>query len=227
MPTVMITGANRGIGLEFTRQYAADGWTVIATCRNPIGVGELATLEGDIQVHGLNVTDPIQLERLGRDLDGMAIDLLINNAGIYGERINGFEGLDEAGWLECFRINTIAPLNVSRTFLPHVAKAKGKIVTLGSILGSVAEAGPNSASYPYRTSKAAVNMVTNVFAQEVEDQEVTVLVVHPGWVQTDMGGENAAVTPKDSVAGLRKQIAEKTLKDTGSFFAFDGRDLPW
>ena len=232
MPSVLITGANRGIGLEFTRQYAAEGWTVIATCRNPIGVGpigvgELATIDGDIQVHGLDVANGAQLERLGADLAGVDIDLLINNAGIYGERINGPAGLDEAEWLECFRINSIAPLNVARTFLPNVARTKGKIATISSVLGSIAEAGPHSASYPYRTSKAAVNMVMHVFAQEVADQGVTVLMFHPGWVQTDMGGADAAITTAQSVTGLRDVIAAKGMAETGGFYAFDGRDIPW
>ncbi len=227
MPTVFITGANRGIGLEFARQYAAEGWTVIATCRNPIGVGELAAIKGDIQVHGLDVGHDGQLERLGSELAGTSIDVLINNAGVYGERNASSVNIDKDDWIRSFQINTIAPLSVARVFLPHVTRAKGAMVTLSSVLGSITESSPNSASYAYRTSKTAVNMVMHVFAQEVRETGVTVLMVHPGWVRTDMGGAQAAVTPAQSVEGLRAVIAQKSLADTGKFFAFDGREIPW
>lgn len=228
MPTVLITGANRGIGLEFARQYAGDGWTVIATCRNPIGVGELATIPGDVQVHGLDVTDHRQVERLAGELRGTPIDLLINNAGVYGDRRVGFRDLDYDDWTRTLQVNLLAPMKVAECFLDHVAASElKKIANLSSALGSIAESSPNSASFGYRTSKAALNMAMHVFAEEVRIRHVTVLMLHPGWVRTDMGGAEATVAPADSVTGLRAVIAEKGLADSGRFFAYDGREIPW
>lgn len=228
MPTVLVTGANRGLGLEFARQYAADAWTVIATCRNPIGVGALATLPGDIQVHGLDVTDFRQVDRLAGELSGTAIDLLINNAGFYGDRNASFDGLDYADWEKTFRVNTMSPLKVATAFLPHVAAARGgKIATLSSVLGSITESSPNSASYAYRTTKAAVNMAMHLFAGEVRGQGVTAILLHPGWVRTDMGGAQAAIDAVTSVGGLRRVIGGAGLAESGRFFAYDGREIPW
>ena len=228
MPTIFITGANRGIGLELTRQYAADGWTVIATCRNPLAPGELATISGDIQVHGLDVTDHRQVDRLAADLDGTAIDLLMNNAGVYGDRNSSFENLDYADWQKAFSVNTMAPLKVSGAFLPHVQASKGRMIaTISSVLASIEESSPNSASYAYRTSKAAVNMVMHVFAEEVRPSGVAVILLHPGWVQTDMGGDKAAVDAKTSVTGIRKVLNGAGMDESGRLFAYDGREIPW
>ena len=228
MPTVLITGANRGIGLEFARQYAADGWTVIATCRNPIGVGELATIPGDIQVHGLDVMDFRQVERLAADLKGTKIDLLINNAGVYGARNTSHRGIDYADWERNFRINTMAPVKVAEAFLGHVAASKGRMIAnLSSVLSSIAESSPNSASYAYRTSKAALNMAMHVFADEVRSQGVAVILLHPGWVRTDMGGPNAAIDATTAVAGMRKVLGAAGMAESGRLFAYDGREIPW
>ncbi|MEQ9555837.1 MAG: SDR family oxidoreductase [Rhodospirillales bacterium] len=228
MPTVFITGANRGIGLEMARQYGADGWTVVATCRNPIAPGELATIPGDIRVHGLDVADHRQVERLAGDMADTKIDLLINNAGVYGDRNTGHQDIDFADWDQAFRINTMAPLKVSGAFLPLVAaNGGGMIATVSSVLSSIAESSPNSASYAYRTSKAAVNMTMHVFAEEVRAQNVAVILLHPGWVQTDMGGAGAAIDAKTSVTGIRKVLAGAGMAESGRLFAYDGREIPW
>jgi len=228
MPTVFITGANRGIGLEMARQYGADGWTVVATCRNPIAPGELATIPGDIRVHGLDVADHRQVERLAGDMADTKIDLLINNAGVYGDRNTGHQDIDFADWDQAFRINTMAPLKVAGAFLPLVAaNGGGMIATVSSVLSSIAESSPNSASYAYRTSKAAVNMAMHVFAEEVRAQNVAVVLLHPGWVQTDMGGAGAAIDAKTSVTGIRKVLAGAGMAESGRLFAYDGREIPW
>ncbi|MCF3629348.1 SDR family oxidoreductase [Thalassospiraceae bacterium LMO-SO8] len=228
MPTVFITGANRGIGLEMARQYGADGWTVIATCRNPIGPGQLAQIPGDIRVHGLDVADHRQVDRLAEELAGTKIDLLINNAGVYGDRNSSHQDIDYADWEQAFRINTMAPLKVSGAFLPLVAAGGGgMIATVSSVLSSIAESSPNSASYAYRTSKAAVNMAMHVFAEEVRDRNVAVILLHPGWVQTDMGGAGAAIDTKTSVTGIRKVLAGAGMAESGRLFAYDGREIPW
>ncbi len=228
MPTVFITGANRGIGLEMARQYGADGWTVVATCRNPIAPGELATIPGDIRVHGLDVADHRQVDRLAGEMAGTKIDLLINNAGVYGDRNYGYQDIDYADWEQSFRINTMAPLKVAGAFLPLVAaKGGGMIATVSSVLSSIAESSPNSASYAYRTSKAAVNMAMHVFAEEVRAQNVAVVLLHPGWVQTDMGGAEAAIDARTSVTGIRKVLADAGMAESGRLFAYDGREIPW
>ena len=228
MPTVFITGANRGIGLEMARQYGADGWTVVATCRNPIAPGDLATIQGDIRVHGLDVADHRQVERLAGEMAGTKIDLLINNAGVYGDRNTGHQGIDYADWEQSFRINTMAPLKVAGAFLPLVAAGGGgMIATVSSVLSSIAESSPNSASYAYRTSKAAVNMAMHVFAEEVRDRNVAVILLHPGWVRTDMGGPNAAIDAATSAQGIRKVLAGSGMAESGRLFAYDGREIPW
>lgn len=228
MPTVFITGANRGIGLEMARQYGADGWTVIATCRNPIGPGELARIAGDIRVHGLDVADHRQVDRLAEELAGTKIDLLINNAGVYGDRNYSYQDIDYADWETSFRINTMAPLKVAGSFLPLVAAGGGgMIATVSSVLASIAESSPNSASYAYRTSKAAVNMAMHVFAEEVRPQNVAVVLLHPGWVQTEMGGADAAIDAETSVTGIRKVLAGAGMAESGRLFAYDGREIPW
>ncbi|PIW27025.1 MAG: short-chain dehydrogenase [Rhodospirillales bacterium CG15_BIG_FIL_POST_REV_8_21_14_020_66_15] len=228
MPTVFITGANRGIGLELARQYAHDGWTVIATCRNTLSPGPIATISGDIRVYGLDVTDFRQVDRLAAELAQTPIDLLINNAGVYGDRNYGHDGIDYADWEQSFRVNTLAPLKIASTFLPHVAAGEGRMIaTVSSVLASIAESSPNSASYAYRTSKAALNMAMHVFAEEVRPQGVTVILLHPGWVRTDMGGAGAAIDAETSAAGIRRVLNGAGMAESGRFFAYDGREIPW
>ncbi len=228
MSTVLITGANRGIGLELTRQYADAGWTVIATCRKPIAPGELATLPGDIQVHGLDVTDHRQVARLADELSATAIDLLINNAGVYGERNSAHQGIDYTDWEQAFRVNAMAPVKVVECFLPHLRAGSGKMIaTVSSVLASIAESSPNSASYAYRTSKCAVNMAMHVLAGELRPDGIAVILLHPGWVRTDMGGADAAIDARTSVSGIRKLLDGAGLAESGRLFAYDGREIPW
>lgn len=227
MPTVFITGANRGIGLEFARQYGADGWTVIATCRNPFAPGELATISGDIQVHGLDVTVHEQVDHLARDLDGTAIDVLINNAGIIGPRGLSASTMDYDAWEQVLRTNTLAPLKVAAAFAPHVqAGREKKLITISSMMGSIAH-NSGGGDYIYRSSKAAVNQVMRSFAGSPEGRGLIVVNFHPGWVQTDMGGPSAAIDTVTSVSGLRKAIAGLTKKDNGGFFNYDGTPIEW
>ena len=227
MPTVFITGANRGIGLEFARQYGTDGWTVIATCRNPITPGQLATIPGDIQVHGLDVNVHEQVNRLGQDLDDTAIDVLINNAGIFGPRGMSAENMDYIKWEQVLRTNTLSPLKVATTFAKNLAAGQQKkLVTISSMMGSITQ-GNRGSDYIYRSSKAAVNMVMRNFSADAPGQNLIVANFHPGWVQTDMGGSGAAITPTESVIGLRKCIAGLTKEDTGKYFNYDGNPIAW
>ncbi len=163
MPTVLITGANRGLGLEFAKQYAADGWSVIATCRNPIGVGELAQIEGDIAVYGLDVNNPPSLDRFVADLDGRAIDVLINNAGVYGPKGITAKDVTVEDWMPVMQTNMMAPLFLARALLENVSKGDRKlIVNISSIAGHR----PAPCFAAYGTAKAALSFLTLELAQE-------------------------------------------------------------
>lgn len=226
MPTVVITGANRGIGLEFARQYAADGWTVLATVRDPSQPGGLSDMAG-VELFALSADDPASIAAFGAALAGRSIDLLINNAGIMGPDLprQSKDGIDVDGWLLAMKVNALAPILVAQALKPHLA-AGAKVATVSSQLGSITE---NEAGgmYAYRASKAAINMGNRSLAADWRDDNITCLVLHPGWVQTDMGGPKAPVTPPNSVAGMRRVIAAATPTDSGAFFAFDGRRIPW
>jgi NAD(P)-dependent dehydrogenase (short-subunit alcohol dehydrogenase family) len=227
MPTVMITGANRGLGLEFTKQYAADGWTVIATCRDPFAPGELATIEGDIQVHGLEVANHPQVDKLANDLRGTAIDVLLNNAGMFGPRGVVAESVDFAAWEEVQRVNVFAPLKIATAFAGHVAASdEKKIVCISSIMASI-ECTTAGSEYIYRSTKTALNMAMRVFANDPASQGATIAMFHPGWVQTDMGGTGADIDAVTSITNLRRSIAGLTSADSGKFFNYDGTSLPW
>ena len=223
MATVLVTGANRGLGLEFARQYAADGWTVIACCRKPGEAKELKKLAGPVEVEALDVGDDAQIAALSKRLKGRAIDVLINNAGIYGPR----SGTNTAAWLEVFRVNSIAPLHLSHALADNVAQSEQKrIVSISSGMGSIG--GNDSASdYVYRSSKAALNMAMKGLSNELKDRGVIVAVLSPGWVKTDMGGRGAPLEAADSIASLRRVIAGLKRKDSGSFFSHDGKPVPW
>jgi NAD(P)-dependent dehydrogenase (short-subunit alcohol dehydrogenase family) len=224
MGNLLLTGANRGIGLEFARQYAADGWRVIATCRDPARAEALRQVKGKVDIHALDVTDFAAVERLGKELHGETIDLLIANAGIYGPRGPSIDRIDGAAWSEVFRVNSMAPLAVAAAFRRQLARGEGKTaIAISSRMGSVAA--NEGGNYIYRSSKAALNMVWNCFAKEHPD--LIAVVLHPGWVRTDMGGDSAPVAPTDSAAGMRKVIAGLKKADSGRFFDYTGEALPW
>jgi NAD(P)-dependent dehydrogenase (short-subunit alcohol dehydrogenase family) len=225
MPTVLLTGASRGLGLEFTRQYARDDWRVIATCRDPRKAEALRGVAGKVEIHQLDAADFAAVRRLADELGDVAVDVLIANAGIYGPRDMTVDTVDAAGWGEVFRVNTMAPLALAGAFRAHVARSgERKAVAITSRLGSIG-ANDDGGLYAYRSSKAALNAVWRSFA--LDNKELIAAVLHPGWVRTDMGGASAPVLPEDSVAGLRRVIAGLTQKNSGAFFGFDGEKLPW
>jgi len=225
MPTILITGANRGIGLELARSFAKDGWRVHACCRDPEGANELRAVDGTVVVHRLDVTDGAMVAALARELDGEAIDILFNNAGVYGPR-TGFGETDYEAWEPVFSINVFAPLRLAECFVGHVARSERKLIlNMSSVMGSIAEGG--GGSYIYRSSKAALNMMTKTLSVDLAGQGIAVVAFHPGWVQTDMGGSHATVDVRDSVKGLRQIVAGLSTEDNGGFFAYDGRKLPW
>ncbi len=230
MPSVLITGANRGIGLAFARSFAADGWRVRACCRDPDRAEDLAALSADragaVTLHRLDVTDGPGIASLSRELADKAIDVLVNNAGVMGPR-TGFGEMDYDGWLPVFETNTLAPMRMAEGFVEQVAKSGRKlIVNISSIMGSIAE-NTGGGAIIYRSSKAALNMVAKSLSVELAPRGITVIVFHPGWVGTDMGGPDAAVTPGESVEGMRTVIARVTPNDSGRFFKFDGHEIQW
>jgi NAD(P)-dependent dehydrogenase (short-subunit alcohol dehydrogenase family) len=226
MPSVFITGCNRGIGLEFAHQFAAAGWRVHAACRQPASASALNSVAGEVRVHALDIADDGQIAAVAAVLGNEPLDLLINNAGIM-RRNDGLGSTDVGAWLDLFRVNSIAPLRLAEALLPALERGARKlIVSITSKMGSIADNG-SGGSYAYRSSKAALNMAMKSLAVDLQPRGFTVVVFHPGWVKTDMGGAGATVAPKDSVAGMRAKIAALTPADNGGFFNFDGKKLPW
>jgi NAD(P)-dependent dehydrogenase (short-subunit alcohol dehydrogenase family) len=231
MPSTLITGANRGIGLEFARQYLGDGWQVYAACRNPNSASELrrlANASGDkLRILALNVTEPASIKAAAAELDGQTIDLLLNNAGVGGARGQTIGNIDYGAWARILDANTMGPMRVSEAFVDHVARSKRKlIVTLTSGMGSIAD-NTSGGSVSYRSSKAAVNMVMRSLAIDLAPGGVTCVVVNPGWVRTDMGGPHATMTPAESVTRLRQLIETLGPAQSGKFFNYDGREYLW
>lgn len=223
---VLITGANRGIGLEFTKQYAQDGWLVLACCRNPqqaTALQALAKTYANIQLFSLDVADFAQVDALAHQLKNQKIDVLINNAGVYPDSSSG----DADAWLEAFKINSIAPFKIATAFTPHIANSKlKKLATLSSKMGSMDD-NTSGGSYVYRSSKAAVNMVMKSLSIDLKPLGIAVVTLHPGWVLTDMGGTNALIDTQTSVSGLRQVIQSLSLSNSGQFIAYDGKVINW
>ncbi len=231
MPSVFVTGSSRGLGLEFVRQYAADGWNVIATCRTPAKAKDLKSIadgsDGRVTLHKLDVSDFDQVDALAKTLKGTPIDLLINNAGLGAGFGPGLDNVDDDAWARILRVNTMAVLKVAAAFVPNLELGKQKkLITISSGLGSIAN-NTWGGMYIYRSSKAGANAVTRSLAMDLKDKGIIAAAVHPGWVKTDMGGEGADITPDVSIAGMRKVIAGLTMKKTGSFFSYKGESVPW
>ena len=224
MTTIMITGASRGLGLEFARQFYNEECRVIATCRNPKNANELNAI-GDIDVHSLDVTDDKSVANLADKLRGENIDILINNAGVIGQR-DGFGRLDYDIWAETMDTNVFGPMRVAEAFRDNVMNSEKKqMIFITSRMGSITEAVPNA--YVYRSSKAALNMAVKCLSAELGEQGLIAVLFHPGHVQTDMGGQAAPVTPQKSIEGMKNQIVALTRDDNGRFLSYDGRQIPW
>ena len=227
MPTVLVTGAGRGIGLEFARQYAGDGWAVIATIRDAAKGAALAAFGRNVEVHLLDVTDRGAIARLAKELAGRAIDVLICNAGIYGDKAKQeFGAVDWTEWEAVLRTNLMAPMALAESFVEHVGASERKlIVMMTSQMGSTAEAW--GGSYIYRTSKAALNNIARTMSGDLQPRGITVIAIDPGWVKTEMGGPNAQITPEHSVGHMRKLFAKAGRRQTGQYLRYDGATHPW
>lgn len=232
MATTLITGANRGIGLEYVRQYAQDGWQVIACCRQPAKAEDLNPLASQypdhIRIYALDVADHQQIDQLSRSLANETIDLLINNAGVYPPSDDGgFGSIDYTAWAHTFQINTMAPLKMAEAFINQISNSNLKtIATITSKMGSIAD-NQRGGSYIYRSSKAAVNIVAKSLAIDLKPRGIISVLLHPGWVKTEMGGPDALISTEQSVTGMRRVLRGMTLADSGKFFAYDGQTIPW
>lgn len=227
--TVLITGANRGIGLEFARQYAEAGWQVVATCRNPDEASALrdsaGASEGRMRILALDVVDTPSVAAAAKAIADQPIDLLINNAGRMSGDSNRLETLDLDELAATLQTNTIGPLRVLQAFLPHLRRGDGKrAVTITSRMGSIAE-NRGGGWIAYRTSKAAVNQAIVSVARELAGEGIIAVVMHPGWVRTDMGGRGAPLAPADSVRAMRRAIQDLGAGDAGRFLAYDGAEI--
>lgn len=222
--TVLITGANRGIGLELARQYADNGWTVIGTARRPAAADDLNEL--DVRVVQLDVTDQASVDNMADELSGVAIDVLINNAGILPD-MGGIDDIDIAVYEQILDVNTVGPMRVTQALMPNLRAGKmKKILNTTSGLGSIA-GNRSGGFFGYRESKAALNMFTVTLARELAPEGFTCIVMNPGWVRTDMGGPSAPTSVQQSASGIRSVISQISTDDNGTFWNFEGGNEAW
>ncbi len=229
-PTILITGANRGIGLELTEKFTEAGWQVLASCRNPADAGQLQALSERglaIELHALDVTDYAQMAALSDQLANRPIDILLSNAGIYGSKGAGFGEVDAEEWRQVLEVNTIAPLMLVQAFVEQVAASQQKLVAvISSKVGSIAD-NSSGGSYVYRSSKTAVNQVVKSLSIDLAGRDISVICLHPGWVQTEMGGPNAEIGTDESVSGLKGILQSAGRAQSGQFIEFNGDSIPW
>lgn len=226
--TVLITGANRGIGLEYVRQYAQEGNKVYATVRDIAKATELQALaakHSQIQVLALDIADITAIQALAHQLSDVSIDILISNAGAYPP--SRFGKTDPQTWLQAFQVNTLTTYYLAEAFLPHMQRSgQAKLIAMTSKMGSMAD-NSSGGEYIYRSTKTALNMVVKSLSLDLQPFNIAVAALHPGWVRTDMGGPNGLIDTETSVAGLRKVIAGLDQANSGEFIAYDGKQVPW
>ena len=231
MPTILITGASRGLGLEFSRQYLAEGWQVIAACRNPRTAKGLQQLEGNskgaLTVVEVDVADTASVQRAAARVLARSIDVLINGAGLFGGTAQSLGSLDYDDWRQVLEVNLMGPARMCEAFLDRLERSDRRLViTITSGMGSLAD-NTSGGSILYRTSKAAVNMLMRTIAIDLKARGITCVVVNPGWVKTDMGGPNAKLSPEESIGAMRRLIAKLGPGDSGRFYNYNGREYPW
>lgn len=235
MPTVIITGANRGLGLGLTSTYLDDGWSVIAVNRSDSDELEALGTNPNLTIHRCDLTNDAALQELASGYTGQAIDVLINNAGMMAREpkpeghwgVQGFGSFDRAMWHRLFDINLFTPMALSELFVDCIVAApNGRIVTISSMLGSMSM-NTSGGLYAYRTSKAAVNMMMKSMGQDLAEKGITSVALHPGWVRTDMGGSGADIDIETSVTGMKAVIDGLTPDDAGKFLTYEGSEMAW
>ena len=224
-PTAVVTGANRGIGLELARALAAEGYTVLGTAREPSEADELRSVAE--AVLPLDHTDESSVDAFAAGLDGRPLDLLINNGAMGGSPREPLGKIDTQELVRFFDVNAVGPVRVTQALLGNLrAGSHKRIVNVSSQLGSITNT-DDSFSYGYRASKTALNMLTRRAALELADEGFTAVVMHPGWVRTRMGGDEAPLLPADSAAGMVRVITSLTTEQNGAFLQWNGQSLPW
>jgi NAD(P)-dependent dehydrogenase (short-subunit alcohol dehydrogenase family) len=230
MNTLLITGANRGIGLEMVKQYTKDNWRVLACCRTLDKAEELHQLKQNnarIEIFQLDVSQPTSITSLANQIKNEPIDILMNSAGLMGPHNQNFGFTDPAAWLEVFKVNAMAPLLLAEALINNIANSQLRIIAnMDSTMGSIA-LNTSGGSYVYRSTKTALNAVTKSMAIDLKDRNIKVIALHPGWVKTDMGGPNALITPEESVKGLRAILSQASMTDSGTFIGYNGDRLAW
>lgn len=227
MQHVLITGANRGIGLALTQHYLKAGWQVIATYRNAHDIESLQALScPQLALMQADVSKDEDLENLAQQLDGKGLDLIINNAGVYGPRNQALGTIDRQTWRDVLEVNTISPLMLAQALAQNLAQNKGTLAIISSKMGSIDD-NSGGTGYIYRSSKTAVNQVIKSLSIDLAPYGITVVALHPGWVRTDMGGPNGQIDVPESVAGLTKVIANLSIDNSGEFINYDGSHIAW
>lgn len=227
MPNVLITGANRGIGLQLTKHYIEAGWEVIATYRNAEGNEALQALASpQLTLLQADVNNDEGINKIANYFQGQGLDLLINNAGIYGPRDQTFGKVERQAWREILEVNTISPMMLAQSLADSLAQNKGTLAIISSKVGSIDDNTSGNA-YMYRSSKTAVNQVIKCLSIDLGPRDITVVSLHPGWVRTDMGGPNGSIDVVESVAGLTNVIAHVSADQNGHFINYDGSPIPW
>ena len=230
MPTLLITGANRGIGLELCNQYLGEGWEVHACCRKPKkakALNKLADENKALTIYKLEVTKYKQMDALKKALKGKPVDILINNAGVHALSASEFGKADDKAWEEAVAVNLLAPMKMMEHFVENVAMSEKKIIaSMSSKMGSIDD-NTSGGAYAYRATKAALNAVMVSAAHDLRHLDITALILHPGWVRTDMGGPHGEISVEESATMLRKILSECDITDSGKFFDIDGTVIPW
>ncbi|MGB1939968.1 MAG: SDR family oxidoreductase [Pseudomonadales bacterium] len=228
MTTLLITGTNKGVGLELTKIYAARGDTVYAACRNPAEAESLKAIEGDVKIVEVVVGDSASVTAMAASLEGVAIDVVVNNAGMAGPSFDQQTtyAMDFEGWAETFNVNSMGPVRVMQALLPNLRSGtEAKVVTITSQMGALSL--DMVAAHAYCASKAAINKFMRMASIDLKKEDIAVGLIHPGWVQTDMGGPRADLTPLESAEGVAAVIDQLSLSNTGGFWKWNGETHDW
>lgn len=230
MARILITGANRGLGLEFVERYLESGDDVIATYRNEESSFDLINMRDErsnLKLLHLDVSSNKSLNSFAENLGDSPIDIFINNAGVYGPRNSSFENVNEENWIPAIKVNAIAPLLLTQLIIKNIrAGTDKKLIYITSKMGSIDD-NKGGGAYVYRSSKTALNAVVKSLSVDLKNENIAVALIHPGWVKTDMGGPNALIERDTSVRGMTEVISNLDITSTGNFYNYDGSIIPW